>query len=96
MRLIAAAPLILTMLLAGPAPALADVPPDQDQPSGYMDPDERSPLAALNPAESGIEVWIGPIVMGVFALILILFIRRFSKSRRQDKAQKDLDDQGDG
>ena len=96
MRLLMTMLLMLVMVLSGPLLAAADTPPDQDEPSGYMDSDGRSPLAALNPAESGIEVWIGPIVMGVFALILILFIRRFSKSRRQDKAQKDLDDQGDG
>lgn len=69
----------------------ADTPPDQEEPSGYMDPDERSPVAALNPAESGLEVWIGPLILGVFALALILLIRRYSKAHRQGKAQKDIE-----
>ncbi|TVS11003.1 MAG: hypothetical protein EA419_09305 [Wenzhouxiangella sp.] len=85
------------MLVLSPALPLAaeEAPADQDEPSGYMDPDERSPAAALNPAESGLEVWIGPIIMGVFAFFLILFIRRYSKTRHQDKAQKDLNDPPD-
>ena len=80
--------LMLVSALALPL-AAEETPPDQDEPSGYMDPDERSPAAALNPAESGLEIWIGPIIMGVFAFFLILFIRRYSKTRRQDQAQKD-------
>jgi len=71
--------------------AMADEPvPDAEEASGYMDPDGSSPAAALNPAESGLEVWLGPIMMGVFAFFLILFIRRYSKSRHQGQAQQDL------
>ncbi len=89
-----ALPILLTLMLAlAPVSGLANDEPlvDQEEPSGYMDPDGRSPAAALNPAESGLEVWIGPIIMGVFAFFLILFIRRYSKTRQQDKAQKDPD-----
>ncbi len=64
--------------------------PDAEDAAGYMDPDGSSPAAALNPAESGLEVWIGPILLGAFALMLILVIRRFSRPRRQDKAQQDI------
>lgn len=95
MRLTTTLLLMLAMVLSDPSLVMADPPPDQDEPSGYMDPDDRSPLAALNPAESGLEVWIGPIIMGVFALALILFIRRFSKARHQDQAQKDLNDRSE-
>lgn len=63
--------------------------PDSEEASGYMDPDGSSPAAALNPAESGFEVWIGPILLGAFALLLIVVIRRFSRPRRQEKAQRD-------
>lgn len=87
-----AMPVLLTLMLAlSPGFGLADDEPvaDQDGPSGYMDPDDRSPAAALNPAESGPEVWVGPIIMGVFAFFLILLIRRYSKAWHQGKAQKD-------
>lgn len=71
--------------------AAADEPvPDAEEASGYMDPDDASPAAALNPAESGLEVWIGPILLGAFALLLILVIRRFSRPSRQEKAQQDI------
>lgn len=93
-----ALPIVLTLLLAlSPVlPLAADEPlVDQDEPSGYMDPDDRSPATALNPAESGLEIWIGPIIMGVFAFFLILFIRRYSKTRHQDKAQKDPNSDSD-
>ncbi len=93
MRFIATSLLLLTLGPALPAAsfALDETSSDDSQPSGYMDPDDRSPLAALNPAESSLEVWIGPIILGVFAFFLILFIRRYSKPRHQDQAQKDID-----
>ena len=85
--------MLLTLGLAMLADAFAqdETPSEDSEPSGYMNPDDRSPLAALNPADSSLEVWIGPIVMGVFAFFLILFIRRYSKPRRQDQAQTDVE-----
>lgn len=93
MRFIATSCLLLVLGLALPAHSSAqdETPPNDSEPSGYMDPDDRSPLAALNPAESSLEVWIGPIILGVFAFFLILFIRRYSKPRHQDQAQKDIE-----
>lgn len=41
-------------------------------------PADRSPLEDLNPAESTWQVWIGPIVLGLFAIALVFLIRRFS------------------
>lgn len=92
MRLIATSLLLLMLGLMLPGHSFAqDPPPSQDsEPSGYMDPDDRSPLADLNPADSSLEVWIGPIILGVFALVLIVLIRRYSKPRHQDQAQSDL------
>lgn len=92
MRFIATSFLLLVLGLTMPAysPAQNETPPNDSEPSGYMDPDDRSPLAALNPAESSLEVWIGPIIMGIFAVFLILFIRRYSKPRHQAQAQKDV------
>ncbi|NDY95203.1 hypothetical protein [Wenzhouxiangella limi] len=97
MRLIATSFLLLVLGLAVPGYSSAqdETPPNDSEPSGYMDPDERSPLAALNPADSSLEVWIGPIILGVFAFFLALFIRRYSKPRRQDQAQKDIDEPRD-
>ncbi|MEE4637952.1 MAG: hypothetical protein V2J42_04370 [Wenzhouxiangella sp.] len=93
MRFIATTLLLLTLGPALPADSSAQVetPSEDSEPSGYMDPDDRSPLAALNPANSSLEVWIGPIILGVFAFFLILFIRRYSKPRRQDQAQTDVE-----
>ena len=45
-------------------------------------PADRSPLEDLNPAESTWQVWLGPIAIGVFALILAFLIRRFSMGSR--------------
>lgn len=95
MRLLITMLMMLAMMLSAPLLAAADTPPDQQEPSGYMDPNDSSPLSALNPAEGDLKIWIGPIIMGVFALILILFIRRFSKTRRQDQAQSDPEDRRD-
>jgi hypothetical protein len=41
-------------------------------------PADRSPLEDLNPAESSWQVWIGPILLGLFAIALVFLIRRFS------------------
>lgn len=43
---------------------------------------DRSPLEDLNPAESTWQIWLGPVAIGVFALILALLIRRFSMGSR--------------
>ncbi len=42
---------------------------------------DSSPLEELNPAEASWEAWIGPIVIGVFAIVLVFLIRRFSRKR---------------
>lgn len=45
-------------------------------------PADRSPMQDLNPAESSWQVWLGPILIGVFALALAFLIRRFSMGGR--------------
>lgn len=55
-------------------------------------PADRSPLEDLNPAESTWKVWIGPIVLGLFAIALVFLIRRFSLGGKngppRDQGQK--------
>lgn len=75
---------LLALLLSAPAhaadfataPVLAAA--EQDESLEGATPADRSPLEDLNPAESSWEVWIGPIAIGVFAIILAFLIRRFS------------------
>lgn len=54
-------------------------------------PADRSPLEDLNPAESSWQVWIGPVMIGVFALVLALLIRRFSMGSRNGSRGGDDD-----
>lgn len=51
-----------------------------------VDPD-RSPLEELDPRQASWKTWLGPIVIGVFAFILVFLIRRFSRA----EANRDLD-----
>jgi hypothetical protein len=61
---------------------------DDDSGEGASDPD-RSPLEDLNPAQSTWKVWIGPIILGVFGLILLFVIRRFSLGGRNRPVRDD-------
>lgn len=57
-----------------------------DSASNGVDPD-RSPLEELDPRQASWKTWLGPIVIGVFAFILVFLIRRFSRA----EANRDVD-----
>ncbi|MGY6631175.1 MAG: hypothetical protein ACXIUL_09235 [Wenzhouxiangella sp.] len=64
--------LLLLALLLGSGMASAEaLPPDQDEPSGYMVPRDESPLSLLNPFTSDWRVWLGPLLMGALVWLLI-------------------------
>lgn len=48
---------------------------------------ESSPLEELDPREATWQTWIGPILIAIFALILVFLIRRFSRA----EANRDVD-----
>ncbi len=80
-------PLLLPAGQATAAGALQAAPPvlasqNQDEPAG-MTPADRSPLDELDPRQATWQAWIGPILLGVFAIILLLAIRRFSMGGKQ-------------
>ncbi len=64
--------LLAAFLILGPPVALSEtVPPDRDEPSGYMVPRDESPLSMLNPFTSDWRVWLGPLLMGALVWLLI-------------------------
>ncbi|MGY6588021.1 MAG: hypothetical protein ACXIUB_06980 [Wenzhouxiangella sp.] len=65
-------PLLAVMLALSPVVALGEpLPPDRDEPSGYMVPRDESPLSMLNPFTSDWRVWLGPLLMGALVWLLI-------------------------
>lgn len=64
--------LLAVVVTIGSLVALGEpLPPDQDDPSGYVVPRDGSPLRMLNPFSSDWRVWLGPLLMGAAAWILI-------------------------
>lgn len=53
------------------------------------------PTTDVSSTQSSPLIWLGPIGLGVFALILILVIRRYSKPQRQHLAQQDIEPRDD-
>lgn len=54
-------------------------------------PADRSPLEDLNPAESDWKIWIGPIAIGIFGIVLLFLIRRFSMGGKNGSRGGDSD-----
>ncbi|TVQ29987.1 MAG: hypothetical protein EA370_14380 [Wenzhouxiangella sp.] len=83
----------LLFAIGFPGATAEELPPDQDEPSGYLVPEERSGLDLFRPNRSGWLVWVGPVLMGLAAFLLVLFIRNFSRHRHgQDAGPPDDDD----
>jgi hypothetical protein len=68
--------------LGGAVQVQAQTQPEESGELEGATPADRSPLADLNPAESSWRVWAGPVAIGVFGLILVFLIRRFSLGGR--------------
>lgn len=66
--------LLMAALVLGPVVALGEpepLPPDRDEPSGYMVPRDESPLSLFNPFTGDWRVWSGPLLMGGLVWLLI-------------------------
>ncbi len=72
------------LVLPTTLPAGDEIPPDRDEASGYLQAEDRSPLDMFRPDGSSWLVWVGPILMGVAAVLLIVFIRVFSRNAHRD------------
>lgn len=51
---------------------------------------ENLPAMDAAATETSPLVWLIPVVLGVFAFVLVFVIRRYSKPRHQDKAQEEI------
>jgi NADH:ubiquinone oxidoreductase subunit 5 (subunit L)/multisubunit Na+/H+ antiporter MnhA subunit len=49
---------------------------------------EDSPLDEFDPEEATWTAWLGPIVLGIFGLILVFAIRRFTHANRRKLEEK--------
>lgn len=56
---------------------------------------ENMPAVDASAAETSPLAWLVPVVMGVFAFVLVFVIRRFSRPERQPKAQEEIKKAGD-
>lgn len=56
----------------------------------HADVTANMPAADAAATQSSPLIWLIPIAMGVFALVLVFVIRRFSRPHRQPKAQEEI------
>ncbi len=49
---------------------------------------DDSPLDEFNPEEATWTAWLGPIVLGIFGLLLVFGIRRFTHANRKKKEER--------
>ncbi len=89
MRQFAASGLLALLLLAAPY-ALADMALPSTQALIPADVAANMPAADAAATQSSPLIWLIPIAMGVFALVLVFVIRRFSRPHRQPKAQEEI------
>ncbi|GEM_PF-4148947 len=94
MRQLAASGLMALLLLAAAPHLAADTALSGAQVVIHADVTANMPAADAEATESSPLVWLVPLFMGVFALVLVFVIRRYSRPERQPKAQEDIQKPG--